>query len=362
MICPHCQTDLLQRNRPGHRCSHCGKTFALDPKVEPGRLHDSKFRELVAKGTGGTLKITVEQLYWLNERRLHRFPDAMERQGTVVAGVTLTVVAVVAGAIAAGVGSFVWFLLGPVALIAAAFALQQFVGSRRLKSESPLTPRVRRNEFQRAVIDRWRAVYGTLPGGLLEHPPTTAGPSTVKARAVVLCEVPSVAAFLRANDFPERQQVLLVTELAKVPAELPVVVLRDLSLVALERTVTIRAKLHGRRVVDAGLAPRAVFAPAKAVRLHDAPRRTAPWTLAASPGWQRLTEQERNWLTDGWDCPLITLPPAKLLALAEKAVGRAVQRAVAPVPAQETPAQTRRRAERIGFLSWPAAPPAGGAG
>ncbi|MGW4379484.1 hypothetical protein [Kitasatospora sp. NPDC004531] len=372
MICPHCQNDLLQRRRTGHTCADCGKTFALDPKVEPGRLHDTKFRTLVAKGRGDRrLQITVEQLYWLNERRLHRFPRAEEYAGSVLVGVTQAVLAVADLSIALAIGSFAWILLGPIGVVFALLAVKNFVGSKRLKSESPLRPQVSPNDFQQRVVDRWQRVYRELPAGLTEHPPSASKPSKADARAVVLCEVPAVLAFLRANDFAERHQVLLATELAQVTNGLPVVVLRDLSLKALSRTVWLRSQLPGRRVVDAGLLPRTVFAPARAVRLRDhAGPRPTPAALAASAGWQRLSEQEREWLLGGWSCPLITLPPPKLYALAEKAVERALAAPAADrgaagpgvaAPAAETPEQTRRRAERVGFLTWPSAPPADGA-
>ncbi|MFD8599681.1 hypothetical protein ACFV1L_32220 [Kitasatospora sp. NPDC059646] len=359
MICPHCQTNLLQRNRSGHTCSRCRKAFALDPKVEPGRLHDTKFRDLVAKATPDGLRITVEQLYWLNERRLYRFPSSDEHEGSAAGGAVLAVVALIAVSLAAGIGGFAWFLLGPVALVAAILSGQQFAGSRRLKADTPMRPGMQLPEFERRVIGRWREVYGDLPAGLTEYPPKASKPGTVEARAVMLCELPAVAAFLRTNDFAERHRVLLVDDVKKIPAELPVVVLRDLSLTALARTATLRAELAGRRVVDAGLAPRAVLAPAKALRLrHFSAPRPVPWLLAASPGWQRLTEQERNWLVEGWYCPLITLRPAKLLALAERAVERALAAPAPAAPEAETPAETRRRAERIGFLTWPQALPA----
>ncbi|MFJ5924885.1 hypothetical protein ACIQF6_20010 [Kitasatospora sp. NPDC092948] len=361
MICPHCQVDLLQRNRASHTCGSCRRTFALDPKVEPGRLHDLKFRALVAKSTPDGLRITVKQLYWINERRLHRFPSREERAGSDLGGAVLVLVAVITCSLAVGIGTFAWFLFGPPTVIAALLAVQQFVRARRLRADVPLRPQVAFRDFERRVIGRWREVYHELPAGLVEHPPNDSGPMTVEARAVVLCELPSVASFLRINGFAERHQVLLVEELTQIPAELPVVVLRDLSLSALARTVTVRTALPGRRVVDGGLTPRAVFAPAKAVRLRDSagPQRQVPAALAASTGWRRLTEQERDWLTTGWYSPLLTMPPPKLYALAEKAVQRAVTAPTAPtppaIPPVETPERTRRRAERIGFLTWPQA-------
>ncbi|MFF0390581.1 hypothetical protein ACFYS8_18105 [Kitasatospora sp. NPDC004615] len=352
MICPHCRESVGRRERHGHRCSRCRRPFALDPKVEPGRLHDLKFRELVAKGTGGGLRITVEQLYWLNERRLYGFPGPKEHRAHLAIGAVAAVCAVAAGSVAAGIDSEAWFLfLGFCAAAAATRAVRDFHRAWRTRAGAPLHPRLTPTWFQYLVIDRWREVYLRLPDGLLQHPPPDPKPGTVKARAVLLCELPSVAGFLRANEFAERHQVLLVDELANVPAALPVAVLRDLSLSALARTVAVRAALPGRRVVDCGLLPRAVFEPAKAVRLRDRTGSPAPAALAASPGWQRLTGRERDWLTAGWYSPLIAMPPSKLFALAEKAV----QRALAD---PTTAAETRRRAQRIGFLTWPQALPA----
>ncbi|MFD7639643.1 hypothetical protein ACFV4P_03225 [Kitasatospora sp. NPDC059795] len=355
MICPHCRTSLTRRERPEHRCSRCRRAFALDPKVEPGRLHDIKFRELVAKGTGGRLQITVEQLYWLNERRLYGFPGPRDRRRHIVFGSLATAAAL--GAAAVAVLADAALLPGAIALFATGRAIQDFHSVWRMRAGAPLHPKLSPIRFQYQVIDRWREVYGALPPGLVDDPPPAVPtPALAKARAVVLCELSAVTAFLRANDFARRHQVLLVDELAKVPAGLPVVVLRDLSLSALTRTVAIRAALPGRRVVDAGLAPRAVLEPAKAIRLHDLRKPQVPAALAAAPGWRRLTGRERAWLTSGRYSPLITLPPTKLLILAEKAVHRATT-----APPSEPPDQARRRAQQIGFLTWPTAPPTDGA-
>ncbi|GGQ64279.1 hypothetical protein [Kitasatospora griseola] len=349
MICPNCRESVGRRERHGHRCSRCGRTFALDPKSEPGRLHDLKFRELVAKGTGGRLRITVEQLYWLNERRLHGFPGPKAHRGHLVIGTVVTAGALAAGSFALGADGQVWLF---AAGLGAVVAVREFHTAWRLRAGAPFRPRLSEIRFQYQVIDRWREVYGGLPTGLIEHPPAGPTGGAVEARAVVLCEVPAVAGFLHANNFAERHRVLLADELAQVPAALPVAVLRDLSLSALARTLVIRSALPGRRVVDCGLAPRAVLEPARAVRLRDPSRPRLPAALAAAPGWQRLTDREREWLTAGFRSPLITVPPPKLLALAEKAVERAVAARARTV---ETAAETRRRAKRIGFLTWPEA-------
>ncbi|MFK0191930.1 hypothetical protein [Kitasatospora sp. NPDC090308] len=365
MICPHCHVDRRQRERTGHTCSNCRKVFALDPKVEPGRLHDTKFRELVAKAAPGGLRITVEQLYWVNERRLYRFPTGQERRGSVTGGMVLAMAVVLVVSLSFGIGGLAYLLLDPLAFLFGWLSYRQFQGAKQYRPPRPFGTWVRPEDFERRVAGRWRQVYGALPDGLAEL--TTAAIPTwpTRPRAVVLCELPGVFDFLHVNGFAERHRVALARTPAQLPAGLPVVVVRDLSLTALARTARLRAELPDRRVVDCGLLPRAVDVPARAVRLRTggAKRLAVPDVLAGSPGWQRLPDREREWLLDNWSSPLIALPPVKLMALLDKAVERAVAVPATPVRAGaaaevESPAETRRRAERIGFLTWPQAVPA----
>ncbi|MFD7730959.1 hypothetical protein ACFV6F_11320 [Kitasatospora phosalacinea] len=375
MICPHCRLNRRQRERPNHTCSHCRKVFALDPKVEPGRLHDLKFRELVAKSAPGGLRITVEQLYWVNERRLHRFPTGLERRGSTVTGVALAVATLFVAALSVAIGGLAYLLLDPLALLCGVQSYLQFRNSGRYHAPQPFRRWVPFPDFERRVVARWRQVYGALPDEVVDGGPSAAAFARPKdPRVVVLCELPDVVAFLRANGFAERHRALLLQQPDQIPARLPVVLVRDLSLDALVRAVELRARFAGHRVVDCGLLPRSVELPARMIRLRDA-RRT--WqepsaALAGSPAWQRLPEQEREWLCGGWSSPLITLPPVKLMALLDKAVERALAAPpVAPPVAltkagagagagaePESAAETRRRAERIGFLTWPQAVPA----
>ncbi|GLW70952.1 hypothetical protein Kpho02_32510 [Kitasatospora phosalacinea] len=373
MICPHCRHDRRQRERTGHTCSNCRKVFALDPKVEPGRLHDLKFRELVAKSAPDGLRITVEQLYWMNERRLYRFPTGPRPRGSVTAGTVLGVVAVVTASLAVGIGGLAHLLLGLPALFLGWRSYRQFRDTGRYHPPQPFRSWLRLADFEQRVVPRWRQVYGSLPDGLVDGAPSAAVPARPSdPRAVVLCELPGVAAFLQLNGFAERHRVLLQQQPGQVPAGLPVVVVRDLSLDALARSAELRARFTGHRVVDCGLLPRSVQLPARMVRLRDAGRRRQepPTALADSPAWQRLPEEERDWLCDGWSSPLITLPPVKLMAMVDRAVERALAAPPVAPPvaltktgsgsegAAESAAETRRRAERIGFLTWPQAVPA----
>ncbi|MFB7946723.1 hypothetical protein ACFC6L_17625 [Kitasatospora phosalacinea] len=371
MICPHCRLNRRQRERANHTCSHCRKVFALDPKVEPGRLHDLKFRELVAKSAPGGLRITVEQLYWVNERRLHRFPTGLQRRGSAVTGVVLAVATLFVAALSVAIGGLAYLLLDPIALLCGVLSFRQFRNSGRYHPLQPFRSWLTLPDFERRVVARWRQVYGELPDGVVDGGPSAAAFARPKdPRVVVLCELPGVVAFLRANGFAERHRALLLQQPDRIPAGLPVVLVRDLSLDALVRAVELRARFAGHRVVDCGLLPRSVELPARMIRLRDARRmwQEPSAALAGSPAWQRLPEQEREWLCGGWSSPLITLPPVKLTAMLDKAVERAL--AAPPVTLAkagtgagagaepESAAETRRRAERIGFLTWPQAVPA----
>ncbi|MFE1316075.1 hypothetical protein [Kitasatospora phosalacinea] len=373
MICPHCRLNRRQRERGNHTCSHCRKVFALDPKVDPGRLHDLKFRELVAKSAPGGLRITVEQLYWVNERRLHRFPTGLQRRGSAVTGVVLAVATLFVAALSVAIGGLAYLLLDPLALLCGVHSFLQFRNSGRYHPLQPFRPWLRLPDFEQRVVARWRQVYGALPDGVVDDGPSAAAFARPKdPRVVVLCELPGVVAFLRANGFAERHRALLLQQPDQLPPGLPVVLVRDLSLDALVRAVELRARFAGHRVVDCGLLPRSVELPARMVRLRDAGkvRQEPSAALAGSPAWQRLPEQEREWLCDGWSSPLITLPPVKLMAALDKAVERALTAppvtltkagtpsGAAPGGAPESAAETRRRAERIGFLTWPQTVPA----
>ncbi|MEV4561943.1 hypothetical protein AB0K51_33875 [Kitasatospora sp. NPDC049285] len=353
MICPHCARDLKQKERTGHVCSLCHREFALDPKVEPGRLHDRKLRELAGKLTEGGLTVTVEQLYWANERRLYRYPSASERQGKLSTAVTLAVLAALALVLGLAVGLPLVVPLAFVAVVLTTLSVRNLKRARTLRPDYPMRPWVSPDAFRDQVLGRWRQVHRELPPQVVEHVAPRGKPGLVKPRAAVLCKPAEVRMFLQANDFEARQSVLLVEHEREVPDGVPVVVLRDLSLAGLAEVLDARAAFPGRRVVDAGLPPRAVLPPAKAIRQRDDHGRVID-RVAAAPAFQRLTEQERAWLLGGWHSRLITLPPAKLMALARKGV----ERALAPAPVvEESPAATRRRAEQVGFLTWPEAIP-----
>ena len=52
MICPNCRLDRKRKERTGNKCSNCRFVFAFDPKTNPLKLHDLRFRALVDKVRG----------------------------------------------------------------------------------------------------------------------------------------------------------------------------------------------------------------------------------------------------------------------------------------------------------------------
>jgi DNA-directed RNA polymerase subunit RPC12/RpoP len=71
MICPHCNANLLYKERGGKRCSRCRKKFALEPKQNPLRLHDLRFQKLDMRlSRGGGLFYTGPQLLHQAGRKL----------------------------------------------------------------------------------------------------------------------------------------------------------------------------------------------------------------------------------------------------------------------------------------------------
>lgn len=73
MICPHCQENVLYKERPSYTCSKCHKAFALEPRANSLRLHDARFLRVATKLTdNGRMKITESQLWFaLSRKTLH---------------------------------------------------------------------------------------------------------------------------------------------------------------------------------------------------------------------------------------------------------------------------------------------------
>ncbi|WP_299531571.1 hypothetical protein [uncultured Streptomyces sp.] len=352
MICPHCARSLLRKQRSGQICSFCRRRYALDPKTNPLRLHDIRVRKVLDRITDeGRHRVAPGQLWYALSRRSLRESrfGAGCLGGAFLAGGFLTFGGLVSETVPVTAVGGVLVLVGLALLVARASG----AGLGR--------PPVPRAAFRPLVLDPWKGVYGGLPPGVVDDrsypargsgvPPArsaTAGPAGPRrsAPAVLLCPDPSVAVFLTAAGLPQRHGLVLAPSLDEVralPSGGPVLVLHDADAAGALLVMRARAALPGRRVVDAGLPLRRFRALPRAVPFRDPAHRpdaAALDELRASGGFDA---SELAWLARGWSYPLVGVAPAKLLAAVERAAGRAVG------PGDPD----RRRAEAVGFLTWP---------
>ncbi|MER7701346.1 hypothetical protein ABTX81_00390 [Kitasatospora sp. NPDC097605] len=376
MICPRCEARLLARERTALTCGRCRQPFALEPKLTKG-LQDLRLTRTVERlGDEGRIVVTVEQLRWAFQERGR--PAALPREvppgrphspsfdgvGEVVTGLTIGVVLLatafllavhVPGAVIVVV---VTAFIGLVVTGGMARPAFRLLRRRRIEERwkqalraweqlrdalwreqdewtAPLADRTRWSvgEFQGMVVNRWNQVYGGLPAGVVEDSAVTPVVPQDPPALAVLCPDPTVTAFLHANAFPERHGALIAATPGELPEDLPVVVLHDASPQGCLLVAEVRAARPDHPVVDAGLSARAVLtAGDRAVQLYAHQRREPLEELLH--GLPRLTGAERDWLAAGLWSPLAAVPPKRLLAMAERAAERALNR-------------------HVGFLSWP---------
>ncbi|MFE7193710.1 hypothetical protein [Kitasatospora sp. NPDC057541] len=372
MICPNCSKDLLQRQRPRHRCSYCRKEFALDPKSDGVGLHDVRIRKVIAKLTDeGRLTVTSGQL---NYALQHRGRPPVKFRGSrsdAAALITFAVIGLVAAFILSGTGFGKWILLA--ALVMIGFGIRNWALADSPVPDTSVNSRWTEDQFRRTVLDRWRAVYGALPAGLVEDGLVQPGPLPAGPAFVVLCPDRTVGAFLHANRYHERHRALVVTDPRAVPAGLPLVVLHDASPYGHLRVAEARAGRPGLRVLDAGLSVRTVLTDEHKYTLLRDIHRPAELAARLERELPELTAGQRDWFAEGWWTPLAALPPKRLLALAERAAERITAPPAPRDPAAlrtgpvrspaagrpESPVETRRRALAVGFMTWPEPGPDG---
>ncbi|MFE7564488.1 hypothetical protein [Kitasatospora sp. NPDC057500] len=376
MICPRCEARLLARERTGLICGRCRQPFALEPKLTKG-LQDLRLKRTVERlGDGGRVLLTVEQLRWAHQERGR--PSPLPRRvppgrlpsphfdgvADVSLGLGLGVVSLVVAYVLAVhvpfaiVITVLAALFGLGLLATMAKPALRLARRRRImdrwkqadlvweeqrdalwrEQEEWTTPLAERTAwpvavFRGTVVDRWVQVYGGLPAGVVEDSAVTPVAPQGPPALAVLCPDPTVAAFLYANAFPERHGALIVATPGDLPGDLPVVVLHDASPQGCLLVAEVRAARPERPVVDAGLSARAVLtAQDRAVHLYAHQRREPLEELLR--GLPRLTGAERAWYAAGLWSPLAAVPPKRLLAMAERAAERALNR-------------------HVGFLSWP---------
>lgn len=363
MICPHCDQNLLRRERTDRRCGKCEKRFALEPKENALRLHDKRVHRLVERvGDNGRVRYTPDQLWYAACRGRLEVPGAwLAPCGIVlmvVFGAVMVPICAAFGLSGGNVAVVVAFAVGTY--LAILLVLRVFARlSRRL---DPIRIPVKLATFRTELGERWPAVYGAIPQGMVTGElPAEAWDGPEPPVAAVVCPDPAVLVCLAANDLPRRLAVRLCADPGQVPEGLPAVVLHDASPQGVLFAAEARRVL-GSRATVAGIAPRAVLpaagrkggaaagrpdadgdtGPAKGLRLREPPmeKEDAVRLRAAEP---RLAEAELAWLKAGWWFPLAAVRPAVLLEVVETGVRRALER-VDPF---------QRAARGVGFLTVP---------
>jgi hypothetical protein len=343
VICPHCQKNFLRKERPNNTCSHCRRTYALDPKTNLLGLSDLRVRRIVDKVTqGGRIAVTPDQLWYaLSRRHLEKGTFAPGCAGaSFFAGLVVGVFGIFTG--------FVFLALTSCALllVSAGFALARAAGAGRG------FPVMSRAAFRSEALAPWRHVYGGLPPGVVDDAPPvpsqarTRAPSGVEPGAVLLCPDRSITAFLNADGLPARYGIALAEDLdaaRALPTGGPVIVLHDADAHGELLVRRVRASLGQRTVIDAGLPLRTVRGLAQAVPYRDKQGKPDRETMALLTELSEFTEAELKWLGKGWRFPLVGMPPARLLAAVNR-VAEQVTRSVDP---------ERRRAASVGFMTWP---------
>lgn len=356
MICPHCERNLLRKERTGNICSHCKRRYALDPKTNPLRLSDLRVRRIVTVLTdNGRIPVTPGQLWYaLSRKRI--------REGEFAPGCA-------GGALFGGVLVGFWGIFGGIPFLlylsAALLATALGIVIARLRGAGRGIPPMSRAAFRTEALAEWLRVYGSLPPGVVDDtgrpwPPWPA--DAPPPHAVIVCADASIAAFLAADGLPQRHGIALLKDpghvtalLPALPPRGPVLVLHDADAPGELLLRRLREALPGRPVVDAGVSLRSVHGLPKAVAYRDPARKPTAEEMSRLTALGEFTPEQLKWLAQGWRFPLVGLPPLRLLTaldrLAER-IGRSVD-------------TERRHAAEIGFMTWPGAAgtgpdPAGG--
>jgi hypothetical protein len=300
MICPHCDEPLLYQQRGGRRCSHCGKQFVFEPRLNRLHLHDVKVRRLADKlSDGGRLSYTVTQLWYAAARgSAARRVRSAGRHAKPTPGLA-------------------------------------FLRARARKPRPPRLIAMPLNEFRELVLWTWSDIYNAWPAGVVDETVVKVAPRE-RPRLALVCPDRAVLACLQANGVPDAYDMVLTASPANVPPGVPVLLLHDASPDGCRFAARARAGLPGRTVTVVGLRPRTVLR-----RQHFYLRLRWPARPRGLDGLG-LDQQEVEWLRQRWWSPIAAVRPHRLLAAVTRAAERA-GRADAD----------RRRAKRVGFLTSP---------
>lgn len=215
MICPHCEHQLLRKERPGNRCAYCRRLYALDPKTNTLGLSDLRVRRVMAAlSAEGHVAVAPGQLWYALSRRSLRTSalGAVWNPLLAVGGVALLLAGVLVPFVPAFFTGAVFLLVSLSVVVARGAGVGRGV------------PPVDRDAFRSAVLAPWLRVYGELPPGLVDEPVRERNPYGVPispqkpargagADGVLLCPDPSIVAFLAAEGVAGHYGLALVRTL-----------------------------------------------------------------------------------------------------------------------------------------------------
>ncbi|WP_067687444.1 hypothetical protein [Nocardia jejuensis] len=280
------------------------------------------------------MRYTLAQLWYASGRR--KLSDGMGSYRAARIGASITIVLfsfvlMVGGAVSPGPGVAVAVVLLVLVNVGLMAARPWFEARSRIRMPAPY------EVFRRELLDRWPGIYGGLPSGAVDG--TVARSFHGAPQFAVLCSDPGVIACLEANNSPVIWAMMATNRTGALPPDIPVFVLHDASLAGIAFAAKARSVL-GKRAVTVGLLPRVVLANASILRLRE------PRPAAQELDFLRreaLSQEEIDWLAAGWWSPIAAVPPAKLVAALNRALGR--------LPKADDPDQ--QAARQVGFLTWP---------
>ncbi|MFF3820633.1 hypothetical protein ACFYYD_29310 [Streptomyces bluensis] len=188
---------------------------------------------------------------------------------------------------------------------------------------------------------------GRAPGALPTVRPAPRGaPPRQRPEYALLCPHRYTADLLTSRGLPDRCGVIVVSDIQRVPADVPVIVPHDADAEGCLLAGRTREALPGRPVVDAGLSPRTVMKATGLKGVKAVPRAEPPSAdvLRLLRDGGTLTEPGPAWPARADRFPLAAMPPAKLPA----AVARVIERITVEVERER-----KRRDGAVGFLTWP---------
>ena len=365
MTCPHCSASLTRKQRTNVTCDLCKKEFAFEPKDHSMGLNDLRFRKMAERLGGDGVRYTASQLRLALSRKPATTTGGRYAAALIFGafGITTLVVAAVNHDNGKGMA------IGLALLIGAFIAL----GSA-LNVPGPQTDFT----FQFEVLERWRAVYGELPKGLIDETSLAGLNEEDRPRhnlfGVVVCPERDLLTCLLVNGVPRDLRLGLLStaapvddweksllELLRKSPRLPILLLHDASArdaflaPDLPQLLGISAE---HRIFDLGLNPKKSIAKNRFVIQQAIPpevlarldREALGADVAGSRpirrGRAQVSGEELGWLRAGNCSPILAVPPGSLIKRLKFALDK-----ISPKP---KPAKAADAGAAVGFMSGPA--------